>query len=364
MSEMSQHGRRAQRRSIRWRNVLTEFACCLTALASSVVLPAFGQVAAQSGNNSSAGQHFKKRVPENVILVRGAWSSASDSATAVPEGGSLTNNVYRNHYFAITYPLPPEWIEKFSGPPPSDSGRYVLAQVWRPDTYKGDARGNILITAQDMFFTPLPATNALQLLDYTKNHLRADYQLEPRRSGIKVAGRTFAGLAYWSPVAQLHWYVLATEIRCHAVEFVFMNREPKTLEDTVRGLSKMKLPREASPAGGTGGGNVPVCINDYASSENVLVRLDPVFSEQRFNPVPVRIIIDKRGRVKHIHFLSAFPDQTKAISDALSQWRFKPYLWKGRRVEVETGIMFGRAPHPIVPARRGGLPDQPQSGIQ
>jgi hypothetical protein len=229
----------------------------------------------------------------------------------------------------------------------------VLAQIWRPDTYKGDARGNILITAQDMFFTPLPAANALQLVDYTRNHLQADYKLELKP--IEIGGRAFTGFAYWSPVAELHWYMLATEIRCHAVEFVFMNRDPKTLESTVLEMSKMKLPEEASPTGGTGGGGVPVCIKDYASDENVIERVDPVFSEQRFNPVPVRITIDKQGKIKHIHFLSAFPDQTKAISDALNHWKFRPYLRDGQRVEVETGIMFGRAPHPIAPVRRAGL---------
>jgi hypothetical protein len=62
--------------------------------------------------------------------------------------------------------------------------------------------------------------------------------------------------------------------------------------------------------------------------------------------VPVRIIIDKEGRVKHIHFLSAFPDQAKAISDALGQWRFKPYRVNGKVVEVETGILFGRPASP------------------
>ncbi|MGO9450160.1 MAG: energy transducer TonB [Candidatus Binataceae bacterium] len=325
------------------------------ALALTVSAPAFGQTTTQNGGDFSTNLHPRTKVPANVILVKGAWSSASDSTTAVPEGGSLINNVVRNRYFGITYPLPPDWIQKYAGPPPSDSGRYVLAQIWRPDTYKGDARGNILITAQDMFFTPLPRDNALQLVDYARNHLQADYELELKPTQTEIAGRPFAALAYWSPVAELHWYVLATEIRCHAVEFVFMNRDQKTLESTVLKMSKMKLPEEASPTGGTGGGGVPVCIKDYASDENVIDRVDPVFSEQRFNPVPVRIIINKEGKVKFIHFLSAFPDQTKAISDALRQWKFRPYLLAGHRVEVETGVMFGRAPHPPAPARHPAL---------
>ena len=56
-----------------------------------------------------------------------------------------------------------------------------------------------------------------------------------------------------------------------------------------------------------------------------------------------------QGKVKHIHFLSAFPEQAQGITDALRQWRFKPYLRDGRPVEVETGIMFGRTPKPSSP---------------
>jgi len=328
------------------------FVRCLATLALSISLPALAQTAAQYGGGLS--HKFRKtKVPENVILVKGAWSSSSDSATLVPEAGSITSNVFRNQYFGITYPLPSDWIENYKGPPPSDSGRYVLAQIRRPSTYKGHGRGNILITAQDMFFTPLPAANALQLIDYAKHHLQADYKLEPERMQTEVPRHTFASLAYWSPVAELHWYVLATEIRCHTVEFVFMNRDQPTLESTVLKASKMKLPKEATPTGGTDGSGVPVCIRDYASGENVIDRVDPVFSEQRFNPVPVRIIIDKQGKVKHIHFLSAFPDQAKAIRNALSHWRFKPHRRNGQLVEVETGIMFGHAPNTIAPARRG-----------
>jgi hypothetical protein len=87
-----------------------------------------------------------------------------------------------------------------------------------------------------------------------------------------------------------------------------------------------------------------VCIAGYAASDQRIAGENPILTEPRFNPIPVRIIIDTTGRVKHMHFLSAFPDQSKTISEALSQWRFKPYLIEGRAVEVETGVMFGRKP--------------------
>jgi hypothetical protein len=262
--------------------------------------------------------------------------------TPVPEGGGVRGNVYSNQYFGLTYALPKNWTEKYKGPPPSDTGRYVLAQIRPADTYKGESRGNILITAQDMFFTSVPAKNVMELAAYQKDNLQEDYRLELPITETKIAGRPFTFFAYWSPVAQLHWYVLATEIRCHALEFVLTSRDRKLLDSLVLEMNKMELPAEAGLAEGTGGGIFPVCIKDYANGENLIVRVDPIFPEHKFNPVPVRIIIDTSGKVRHIHFLSAFPDQVKAITDAFKQWRFKPFMKDGQPVEVETGIMFGR----------------------
>ena len=218
----------------------------------------------------------------------------------------------------------------------------MLAQLSPADTFKGLAQGSILITAQDMFFTPVPASNATELINYMKDHLQTDYKVGMTPTQTKIANRAFAFFAYWSPVAQLHWYVLATEIRWHAVQIVLTSRDTKLLEALILDMNKMKLPLEASPTGGAGGGAVPVCIKDYARDENMIARVNPVFTEDRFNPVPVRIIIDKEGKVKDIHFLSAFSDQAKAISDALRQWKFRPYQKNGQPVEVETGILFGR----------------------
>ena len=163
----------------------------------------------------------------------------------------------------------------------------------------------------------------------------------------KIAGRDFTVFAYWSPAAELHWYVLATGIRCHTVQIVLTSRDTKLLGDLIQGMDKMKLPVEASPTGGAGGGTVPVCIANYTRDENMTLRIDPVLTEHRFNSVPVRIIIDKEGNVKHIHFLSAFADQSKAITDAVVQWKFKPYRRNGEPVEVETGVLFGRVQNPL-----------------
>jgi len=292
--------------------------------------------AAGAQNSRASGGDFSKatqpltKVPSGVILVKGAWSASSDS-TAVPERGLVSGGVYKNEYFGLSYPLPNGWGEEFEGPPPSDSGRYVLAQL---QAATGATRAQLLVSAQDMFFSNAPVDNAFQLASYEKDNLQPDYKAELPVTQTKIAGEPFSFFAYWSPVAQLHWYVLGTEIRCHTLEFVFTSHDTKLLQSLVLQLNKMSLPAAAT--------GFPVCIKDYAETRQLIRRVDPIFTEHWFNPVPVRIIIDAHGMVKHIHFLSAFPDQQKAITDALKQWKFKPYLDRGKVVEVETGVMFGR----------------------
>src|ERR1700733_11879290 len=235
----------------------------LVAFALLVGLQASAQDAPKNGGDFSNNLQPLTKVPTGVILVKGAWSSPSDSVTPVPEDGSVTNHVFHDRYFGMSYALPPDWTEKYKGPPPSESGRYVLAQIRPADLFKGSARGTILITAEDMFFTPLPATNAFELVHYTKENLQAEYKLELSPAPTKIGGRPFTFFAYWAPVAGLHWYVLATEIRCHTVEVVMTSRDTKLLESLMLQLNKMELPPEAGPAAGTGGGDAPVCIKDY-----------------------------------------------------------------------------------------------------
>ena len=335
--------------SIRKTDMRFRFLFSLFILALCLPSPAWDQgVSRQSAPKSDSDISNSKlsliKVPAGVILVKGAWSSASDSVTALPEGGNVVNSVLRDQYFGMAFTLPPNWTEKYRGPPPSDTGLYVLAQLSPADAFKGFARASILITAQDMFFTPLPASNAAELIGYTKNHLQAGYKVETPPTRTKIANRPFIFFAYWSPLAELHWYVLATEIRRHALQIVLTSRDAKLLESLILDINKMSLPTEANPIGGDGGGSVPVCIKDYARDENMITRANPVFTDHKFNPVPVRIIIDKNGIVKHIHVLSAFPDQAKLITDALGKWKFKPYQRNGQRLEVETGIVFGQPP--------------------
>src|SRR5262249_51756458 len=155
---------------------------------------------------------------------------------------AIVDSVYRNQYFGLSYTVPPDWYQKFQGPPPSDSGYYVLAQLRPNDTFKGPTKGTVLISAQDLFFNPSPGRNSVELVPRTREHLQSYYKVERQAEVAKLADRSFARFDYVAPVAGLHWYVLATQIRCHAVQFIFASQDVKLLEGLIGSVNKMKLP--------------------------------------------------------------------------------------------------------------------------
>lgn len=259
--------------------------------------------------------------PQGPILVKGTAPAASDATTPVPEDGRVAGGRYRNAYFGLTYPIPAGWTEQPAGPPPSDSGGYLLAHF-------GTSRAYVLVTAQDHFFTAMPDGDAKELLAAARQSLAPVYTVESEPAAVTIAGRTFHRLAYRAPVSGLQWRVLTTDARCHALTFTFAGTDAAALDAAEQALAGLSL---KTPG--------PACVAGYA--QNVIAKEDPVFTSRYFNTIPVRVIVDTKGRVKHVHLLSAFPDQTQAILAALRGWRFKPYRAGGKAVEVETGIVFG-----------------------
>ncbi len=275
-------------------------------------------------------------IQPNVILLKGATPSASDTVTPVPEQGRVAAGHYRNAYFNLSYPIPAGWTEQPAGPPPSEAGAYTLAQFALIHADQ-PLRAHVLITLQDFFFSLIDTADAKDLVAAMRRGLEPVYQLEGEPDQVTIAGRTFHRLRYRAPRSGLRWRVLSTDTRCHALTFTLTGTDDATLDAAEKAMRAMSLDTT----------NAPVCVSDYAREENVLKRTDPVFSTHRFNSIPVRVLIGRDGQVKHVHLLSAYPEQSEAVINALRQWRFKPYQLNGKTVEVETGIVFGVPPEPV-----------------
>jgi hypothetical protein len=241
-----------------------------------------------------------------TIAVPGAGPSASDASTPVPERGSIGGGRYRNAYFGLQYPVPAGWTEQPAGPPPSDAGGYVLTQFAAMDGER--VRAHVQVIAQDLFFIPYEVSSARDVAAKARSAVPDRYEIDRGPNELTISGRTFHRLAYKAPRTGLQWRIFTTESRCHALTFTFTGTESAALDEAEKALANLTLADDA-----------PACVADYAR-DHVVQKIPPSFP-QRHNTIPVRVIIDAEGKVRHAHLLRAFPDQSAAILTALREWR-------------------------------------------
>jgi periplasmic protein TonB len=55
-------------------------------------------------------------------------------------------------------------------------------------------------------------------------------------------------------------------------------------------------------------------------------------------PVVVYALISKAGTMENVHAISGHPMLVPAAIDAVSQWRYRPYILNSEPIEVETQI--------------------------
>ena len=224
-------------------------------------------------------------------------------STPNPGDGRVASGVYTNAYFDLALPLPAGWTEGEAGPPPSQSGYYVLGTL----VPKGEFNGTILVAAQDMFFAPKSLADATAMTqDFRDNMAAVDGMTIDREiSELTIAGRLvhrvdFSGVG-------LHRAMLAADIRCHVVSFHLTTRNEQQLDKLAESLNKLSF------AGGKSARAAPLCIKDYAVADNVLRRVEPTMAGPAVGPIPVRIVIGTDGGVRHVHVIRASDEQRKAI---------------------------------------------------
>lgn len=76
---------------------------------------------------------------------------------------------------------------------------------------------------------------------------------------------------------------------------------------------------------------------------NLIRRVEPVYPPLARNariqgPVVVYALISKVGTMENVRALSGHPLLVPATIDAVSQWRYRPYILNGEPIEVETKI--------------------------
>jgi hypothetical protein len=272
-----------------------------------------------------------------LVLIACAAQSAVDTHYPEPENGAVTNGVFHDEYFGLSYPLPMGWVEDLKGPEPSAAGDYSLAAL-KP---QAGMSATIQISAQDNFFAANPADNATDFLERMKQHLDESLSAPDAVGTAVFGGQHFARLDYNG--AGLYHSVFATEIRCHALLFTITSGGADAIAGVAGSLKNLTFSQNARPQSSSQSepaNQWPLCLSDSEYADHVARRVAPAMVGPRYGSVPVRLLIGPDGKIEHIHEIAGVPEQLKSVTDALSRWEFKPYILDNQPVEVETGILF------------------------
>ena len=89
--------------------------------------------------------------------------------------------------------------------------------------------------------------------------------------------------------------------------------------------------------------NVPVFRTSTILEGSLIRRVQPVYppiarAGRIQGPVILQAVISKAGTIEGLQVVSGHPMLAKAALDAVSQWRYRPYILNNEPIEVETQI--------------------------
>ncbi len=269
----------------------------------------------------------------------------------VPETGKVAGNVYTNDYFRFTYTIPEGWTvrtDELAAKLGKSTTKALLYATKSPDSY-----ASVAVTSRD--FNRAAPPDAQAFLDA----LQAD---AVKKGGQPIGARWLYNLGARTFIRQdidlgsaSHYlgYVVGMA-RNYGLVFTIQADSSVELGALVRTITEAKFVPDWSTGVPAGQGCAETSPDVAGRAQRVKVaravqegllvkRVQPQY------PVPARMahvqgavvvgaIIGCDGALREMSVISGPPMLVKPAMEALSQWKYKPYMLNGKPVQVETTI--------------------------
>jgi len=279
-----------------------------------------------------------------VLATLGIALSQSPSPSTEFEKGSVSGKTYTNPTLGITWELPNDWTIQNQDASLLGDDYSVLLHI-------------------------LPSGAQPQEL------IELDYS---EKSGT-IGQDSVLQSKGWQSVGHTGYYSLGGGIPAHRSDYkskseppryltlldgqhrgnlnlIFVADSPTRIEELVKASLQMKVqpdwgsPEESLPLTSPGSRPRRVRVSQGVSQSFMERKVQPIYPEAARKAhiqgsVVMLVHISTEGAVKNLFVLSGQPSLTQAALDAVSQWRYKPYLLQGTAVEVETLITVNFALH-------------------
>jgi TonB family protein len=302
-----------------------------------------------------------------AVLLATALSSAqqhgnNSSSTLAFENGTIVNGVYSNECFGFSLPIPAGWVindtvtpggEAIHSPSKKDlillfleredktPGRIILS-AWDSASHSGNV--------QDFVSEERPqGDQATEKNEPVQNTFAVDYG---SRHFFRSNQKSFV-------VDNITWYSakIYTEFRGYFIGANFLSTSPVGLEEAAKSLQKISFQEDQanvkcvmSPNMGTKAARTKnatperVHISAKAATDLLLQQVKVKYPEDAKKTrvkgkVVLKADIDQEGNVEEVSVISGDPMLAPAALESVKQWKYKPFLLRGKPVKVETQVV-------------------------
>ena len=281
----------------------------------------------------------------NLILVCGlvlmsAVLALGRTKTTEPtiDSGSINGNKYSNQFLGITWEFPLDWIVQNSAKSTLGADHHTLLSLQPSGTQSTELVEINYINGSDV-------NNSIPLMvskGWTSIGKQRYYTLG---GGIPVQRNDFK-----STDGSVHYAVVLTGIRRNfTLNFVLLANLPERFDELAEQLSCLQVqpdwgtPEEPPAPRAVGSRPKQVQISSDENRKFVEHTVPPVYPDiarkARIQGSVVMIAhVTKEGKLKNIYVISGHPTLVPFALDAVSQWKYRPYIQDGEPVEMETAI--------------------------
>jgi TonB family protein len=302
-----------------------------------------------------------------VILLGTAFSSAQQadndsSNTLAFENGTLVNGVYSNQCLGFSLPIPTGWdVNETVTPSGKARHRSDKSLVLLFLQQQGKLPGRIILSAEDSAGHIGDAQNFVSDAVHAQINLSTDKR-ELIRDTVSVdyGGRHFFRADYkvlMNAGTPLYMAYVYAKFRGYFIGETLAAASPEGLDEAANTLQQISFSEDQgnlkcvmSSNAATTSGDAKIAtpqrvrVSSGVSTGLRLTKVNPQYPDDAKQAriqgtVVMQAEIDKEGNVEKLTLISGHPMLAPAALEAVKQWKYKPYLFNGQPVKVETQVI-------------------------
>jgi TonB family protein len=320
--------------------------------------PALAQAAAEAVKQWKYKPYVVEGSPaEMETQVSVNFQIKAPAPPTAPSLGRFFENTYRNNDFGISYPLSRDWVREtdwMRGKLSSENnsaGTYVLLAAAHIPQDTDALRANSSIIVYAVSHPRASPQECRQYLESMSKELHS--QKEGKQTGdlvqVTLAGHDFYRGDFEYRHGVDHRTFLCTPVRDYLLQWTIVGWSKQAIETAVSTLNSMTFaPPTAQPESLPLGedSNTPkrVRVTSGVTTGLLIKKVVPVYPPEARNAhiqgaVVLKALISKTGDIDDLEVLSGPSELVVSAVIAVRKWKYRPYLFKGEPVAVQTEIV-------------------------